>query len=110
MINSKDIISCDFDDDAFKMLDICLVFLEQYFDHSSEGSRGLMRKVFIEHPSAFDEDLIHHEMPYRFSAFVHYLGCVRDESTDLNDWLRESGHFTPPAEAISYFRDNYYER
>jgi hypothetical protein len=106
---SRDIIPDVFeDDDTYRLLDITLEFLRQYFGHSEDDAEALMTCFFNDFSKRFDEDGIHHESSYRMAAIIHYLSHQKGNPDALGDWLVSSGNNQAPSEALEYFREHYF--
>jgi len=106
----KDIVPGAFEeDDTYRVLDITLAFLVQYFEHSEADAAALMQHFFEHYSERFDEDAVHHESSYRMAAIIHYLSHKKGNPNELGDWLISSGNNQTPREALEYFREHYIE-
>src|SRR5688572_3368094 len=96
----KDLIGGRFqDDDTYRLMEITCHFLGEYFGYSSGQIESLVGGFFEAFGSRFDEDVIHHELPYRMAAVIHYLQGMKVDPQELGNWLSEN-HNRAPAEAM----------
>lgn len=109
-MRSEKLVNKHFENDTFKMLDITLTFLETYFGHSSDSAEAAMKHFFETDSDRFNEDVIHHEMPYRMAAIIHYLCDLNGDPNRLGNWLLEQKFNLTPQEALDYFRRHYFEK
>jgi len=96
------------DDDTYKVLEISLFFLREYFKHTEVYAEQLMVDFFNHYSNGFDEDAIHHYSSYRMSAIIHNLSHLNGNPNELQCWLISEGHNSPPPEVFAYFRENYF--
>ena len=90
--------------DTYKVLEITIHFMNQYFGHPEATAGELMVAFFTQ----FDEDVVHHDSAYRMAAYIHYISFLKGDPNKLGDWMLASGvHQTPP-EATEYFREHYF--
>ena len=56
------------------------------------------------------DDFYHYERPFRIAVRIQYTEVLKlgsDLSEKFYDWMRESGYYETPYEALAYFRNNY---
>jgi hypothetical protein len=109
-MRSKKITDRAFDDDTFRILDIALTFLEQYFHYTPEDAELKMNVFLKDFSTRFDEDAIHHESSYRLAAIIHYLTGLNGNPNKLGDWMVANKFNQSPPDAMDYFRRHYFEK
>jgi len=100
----------EFDEDTEKILEITEVFLVRYFGQTEAGAHALLRRLLSEYAERIDADFIHHESAFGMALVAHYLLVEGGELGSLREWSRKAGYQSPPAEALEYFRANYFLR
>ena len=108
MLTKALLLDCFDDDDTYRVLDIALTFLSQYFGHHGNDAKNLMKRFFSDFSDRFDEETIHHESSYRMAAIIHYLSYKKGNPNELGDWLISTGHHQAPPEALEYYRERYF--
>jgi len=87
-----------------------LKFLQIYFGYTPEKAESFLKIFFLKFSSRFDEDAIHHESSYRMAAIIHYLIEIKGDPNGLGDWMIANRFNQPPADALAYFRENYFDK
>ena len=94
----------DYEPMTIRLLEIGVDLLMRYFGHSREDAEKLTSAFLLRDQSVFNEDFIHHEMPWRVAAAIHYLEGLRGSRERLGHWLIESGYQNSPPEVPEFVR------
>jgi hypothetical protein len=94
----------DYEPMSVRLLEISADLLVHYFGHTRERAEELTSRFLVRDPSRFNEDFIHHEMPWRVAAAIHYLESMGGPPNRLGDWIIESGNEGSPPEASELIR------
>lgn len=94
----------DFEPMTLRLLDISVELLMRYFGHTRDDAEELTNRFLVREPSVVNEDFIHHEMPWRVAAAIHYLESIGGPRERLGHWLIESGNQNSPPEVPEFVR------
>ena len=97
------------DEDTTKLLEIAIWNLQRFFGLTEPLSRKLVAGFYNRFHELWSDDFYHEEMPYRVAARVYFVMHLGRKNSEFGNWFYDSPWRDTPQEAITYFREAYFD-